>query len=84
MADQSVTITLSGADAERLGKLLEAGGFESAEAVVSDALVELQAASLSLEDWLSSVVGPEYDAYCANPSDTLSLDDARRRLGFDS
>jgi Arc/MetJ-type ribon-helix-helix transcriptional regulator len=52
LADDTHKRILKGRDAERLTRLLKSGEYESAEAAVGEALAELEASALPIEDWL--------------------------------
>lgn len=81
MADQTYTLTISGEDAQRLSRLVESGKYETPEAAVAEALAELEfPADTTLDGWLTSVVAKRYDAYIADPSRGVSLEEARMRL----
>ena len=81
MGDATTTLTLSGDDAERLARIVKSGGYATAEAAVAEALAALEeSSSPSLDNWLREVVGERYDAYAADPSRGVPLDEARRRL----
>lgn len=81
MSKNVTTLTLSGRDAERLDRIVQSGGFQSAEAAVSEALSYLEdSSSPELDAWLREVVTQRYDDYVADPSKTMSLEEARRRL----
>jgi Arc/MetJ-type ribon-helix-helix transcriptional regulator len=81
MKQQSTTLTLTGKDTERLDRLVRDGGYPSREAAVSDALIALEdASSPDLDNWLRTVVAARFDDHVADPSRTMSLEEARRRL----
>jgi Arc/MetJ-type ribon-helix-helix transcriptional regulator len=81
MTKHTRTLTLSGSDAERLDRLVESGGYSSWEAAVSEALAVLEdSASPELDAWLREVVAARFDDHIANPSRTISLEEARHRL----
>lgn len=48
--------------------------------VIRDGLRALQARDQPVERWLRNEVVPAYDAYCADPSRGIPLDDARAGL----
>ena len=81
MTQHSATLTLSGKDAERLDRLVRDGGYASREAAFSDALTALEdSSSPELDEWLRTVVAARFDDHIADPSKTMSLEEARRRL----
>jgi Arc/MetJ-type ribon-helix-helix transcriptional regulator len=81
MADQTLTLILTGADAERLARLMKSGNYTSAEDAVSEALAALEdAAGPVLDAWLQEVVANRVDAHDAGPARGIPLDEARRRV----
>ena len=81
MTDPTLTLTLTGADAERLTRLMESGNYASAEDTVSEALAALEeAADPVLDAWLQEVVADRFDAHAADPARGVPLDVARRRV----
>ncbi len=81
MTDETFTLTITGDDAERLARLVQSGQYASPEAAVADALAELEGGVESeIDGWLKSTVATRYDAFKADPSRGVSLEQARRRL----
>jgi Arc/MetJ-type ribon-helix-helix transcriptional regulator len=81
MTKHTTTLTLSGRDAERLDRIVQSGGYPNREAAVSDALTALEdSSSPELDEWLRTVVAARFDDHVADPSRTISLEEARRRL----
>jgi len=81
MTKHTTTLTLSGSDAERLDRIVQSGGYPNREAAVSDALTALEdSSSPELDEWLRTVVAARFDDHVADPSRTISLEEARRRL----
>jgi hypothetical protein len=81
MSDHTYKLTISGEDAERLGRLVESGQYPSPEAAVADALAELEGgADPAVEAWLKTTVAARYDAFMADPSRAVPAGEARKRL----
>ncbi len=81
MADQTLNVTLTGDDAERLGRIMRSGGYETYEAVVGDALASLEACSgASIVRWLQDIVAKRVDAHHADTSRRVPFEEARRRV----
>jgi Arc/MetJ-type ribon-helix-helix transcriptional regulator len=81
MPARSISITLNGDDAERLGRLMRSGDYKTYEAAVGEALSSLEASSdPSTEHWLRTVVAERFDAYQADPTRGVGIDEARRRI----
>lgn len=81
MPEPTTTLTLSGADAERLARIVKSGGYASPEAAVADALATLEDSSdPALDAWLRDVVAQRCDANAADPTRNIPLDEAHRRL----
>jgi Arc/MetJ-type ribon-helix-helix transcriptional regulator len=84
-AEKTFTITLP----ENLARLVEAkvssGAYATPSDVILDGLRELEAQAFdhdldvrspALDRWLLDAVAPAYDAYHADPSSAVSIDDA--------
>lgn len=81
MADATLTLTLTGDDAERLARIMKSGSYATAEAAVREALNSFEGlADPALDVWLHNVVAQRFDAMEADPSRGVPLDEARRRL----
>ncbi len=81
MADQTLNVTLTGDDAERLGRIMRSGGYETYEAVVGDALASFEASSgASIDRWLRDIVAKRVDTHEADPSRRMPFAEARRRV----
>jgi hypothetical protein len=81
MSDRTLTLTLTGDDAERLARVMERGNFTTAEEAVGEALAALEElADPILDVWLQDVVAARIDAHAATPSRSVRLEDARRRV----
>ncbi len=81
MSDPTLTLTLTGSDAQRLSRLMDAGRYETPEAAVGDALEALEnGQDPALEAWLHGEIARRFDAYKGDPSRGVTLEEARRRL----
>jgi Putative addiction module component len=81
MTKHSTTVTLTGSDAERLARIVKQGGYATPEAAISEALAALdEEPSPELDEWLRTVVASRLDDHVADPTRTISLEEARRRL----
>ena len=59
---------------------VQAGEYASESEVIRDGLRALIARDRAVENWLTSQVGPAYDALKADPSRAVTADQVRARL----
>jgi hypothetical protein len=79
--EPTLSLTLTGDAAERLGRIMRAGDYPSYEALVDAALAYLETSSeASIEGWLHDVVAKRFDARQAEPSAGVQFAEARRRV----
>jgi len=77
---QQLSITLPNEMAEIVKAKVRAGEYASESEVIRDGLRALLARDRAIENWLSSQIGPAYDALQADPSRGVDADHVRARL----
>lgn len=75
-AARKITVELSSQAAELIDRKLERGEFSSASEIIDEGLQALRQREIDEDDWLRKEVLPAYDAYLANPSDVIPIDEA--------
>ena len=79
-ANRQLNITLPAEIAEMVERKVRSGDFATESEVVVEGLKNLQARDAVFERWLVEQAAPAYDAYRANPSDVISLEDVFAEL----
>jgi len=74
-----LTITLKGAAAEKLRRLVADGRYAQAEDAVADAIDALDAGA-DLDDWLKQTVAARAEAHAADPARALTPAQVRAAL----
>ena len=77
---QQISITLPNDMANVVKSKVQAGEYASESEVIRDGLRALIARDRAVENWLTSQVGPAYDALKADPSRAVTADQVRARL----
>ena len=77
---QQMSITLPKDMADVVKTKVRNGEYASESEVIRDGLRVLMARDRAVESWLSSQVGPAYDALKADPSRAVTADQVRARL----
>ena len=77
---QSLSITLPHEMAQMVKAKVSSGEYATESEVIRDGLRSLTARDAAVEKWLREEVVPTYDAVLANPSLTVSAEEAWRRL----
>jgi len=76
-----LTVTLTGAAAAKLRKLMAEEGYARAEDAVEGALDALDASRApELDAWLRETIGARADAFAADPGRTMTPDQVREAL----
>lgn len=78
---QQFSVTLTNEMAALVRARVASGEYASESEVIREGLRALGARERALEDWLRQQAAPAYDAYRADPSRGLSLEDVRASLG---
>lgn len=78
---QQFSVTLPNEMAALVRAKVASGEYASESEVIREGLRALSARERALEDWLRQQAAPAYDAYRADPSRGLSLEDVRASLG---
>ena len=78
---QQFSVTLPNEMAARVRAKVASGEYASESEVIRDGLRALQARDRALEDWLVQQALPAHDAYRADPSRGLSIDEVRASIG---
>ncbi|QTH22471.1 type II toxin-antitoxin system ParD family antitoxin [Rhizorhabdus wittichii] len=74
---QQFSVTLPNEMAAQVRAKVTSGEYASESEVIRDGLRALQARDRAVEHWLSNEVVPAFDAYQADPSRGIPLDDVR-------
>jgi putative addiction module CopG family antidote len=77
---QQMSITLPNEMADAVRAKVKAGEYASESEVIRDGLRALLVRDRAVDHWLSSQVGPAYDALKADPSRTVTADQVRAQL----
>ncbi|MFH1793892.1 MAG: type II toxin-antitoxin system ParD family antitoxin [Pseudomonadota bacterium] len=77
---QQLSITLPTEMAQKVKAKVASGDYASESEVIREGLRALDERDAVVEKWLREEVVPTYDAWKANPDDTLSLDEVFQRL----
>lgn len=77
---QQMSITLPIEMANKVKAKVASGDYASESEVIREGLRALDERDAVVEKWLRDEVAPTYDAYKANPDQTLSLDEVYERL----
>ena len=77
---QQMSITLPKDMADVVKSKVRSGEYASESEVIRDGLRVLMARDRAVESWLSSHVGPAYDALKADPARAVTADQVRARL----
>ena len=77
---QQFSVTLPNDMAAQVRAKVASGEYASESEVIRDGLRALQARDRAVEQWLRNEVAPAYDAYKADPSRGIPLDDVRAGL----
>ena len=78
---QQFSVTLPNEMAALVKSKVASGEYASESEVIRDGLRALSARERAVDDWLRQRALPSYDAYCADPSKGLSLDEVRATVG---
>jgi putative addiction module CopG family antidote len=77
---QQFSVTLPNEMASQVRARVASGDYASESEVIREGLRALQARDRAIDQWLRQDIAPAYDAYKANPDQTVSLDDVRSGL----
>jgi antitoxin ParD1/3/4 len=77
---QQLSITLPNEMADAVKTKVRMGEYATESEVIRDGLRALLARDRAVESWLSSQVGPAYDALKADPSRAVTAEQVRARL----
>ena len=77
---RQLSITLPTEMAQKVKAKVASGDYASESEVIREGLRALDERDAVVEKWLREEVVPTYDAWKANPGDTLSLDEVFQRL----
>ena len=77
---QQLSVTLPNEMAAQVKAKVASGEYASESEVIRDGLRALHARDRAVEAWLRNEVVPAYDAFKADPSGGLSVDDLRAAL----
>ena len=78
---QQFSVTLPNEMAATVRAKVASGEYASESEVIREGLRALNARERALNDWLTQQALPSYDAYRADPSKGLSLDEVRATVG---
>jgi antitoxin ParD1/3/4 len=78
---QQFSVTLPNEMAALVKAKVASGEYASESEVIRDGLRALNARERAVDDWLRQQALPSYDAYRADPSKGLSLDEVRATVG---
>lgn len=78
---QQFSVTLPHEMAALVKAKVASGEYASESEVIRDGLRALNARERAVDDWLRQQALPSYDAYHADPSKGLSLDEVRATVG---
>lgn len=77
---QQFSVTLPNEMAAQVRAKVASGEYASESEVIRDGLRALQARERAVESWLRNEALPAYDAYKADPSRAVTLDEVREGL----
>ncbi|EQB11783.1 type II toxin-antitoxin system ParD family antitoxin [Sphingobium lactosutens] len=77
---QQFSVTLPNEMAAQVRARVASGEYASESEVIRDGLRALQARDRAVDSWLRNEVAPAYDAYRADPSRGIPLEDVRSGL----
>lgn len=77
---QQFSVTLPNEMAAQVRAKVASGEYASESEVIRDGLRALQARDRAVEHWLRNEIVPAYDAYRADPTRGLTLDEVRAGL----
>ena len=78
---KQMSVTLPHEMAALVRDKVSSGEYASESEVIREGLRALGARDRALDDWLRRQVAPAYDAYRADPSRGISLEDVRAGIG---
>ncbi len=78
---QQFSVTLPNEMAALVRSKVASGEYASESEVIRDGLRALHARERAIDDWLRQSALPAYDAYRADPSCGIPLDDVRASIG---
>jgi putative addiction module CopG family antidote len=78
---RQLSVTLPNEMAAQVRAKVASGEYASESEVIREGLRALNARDRALDDWLRAQALPAYDAYRADPSRGLSLDEVRAGIG---
>lgn len=78
---QQFSVTLPNEMAALVRAKVASGEYASESEVIREGIRALNARERALDDWLRSQALPSYDAYRADPSRGIALEDVRTNLG---
>jgi putative addiction module CopG family antidote len=78
---QQFSVTLPNEMAATVRAKVASGEYASESEVIREGLRALNARERALEDWLTRQALPSYDAYRADPSTGIPLDEVRKTIG---
>jgi len=78
---QQFSVTLPNEMAALVRAKVASGEYASESEVIRDGLRALNARERAVDDWLRQQALPSYDAYRADPSTGISLDEVRATVG---
>ena len=77
---RQLSVTLPNEMAAEVRARVMSGEYASESEVIRDGLRALQARERAVDSWLRNEILPAYEAYQADPSDGVSLDEVRADL----
>lgn len=78
---RQLSVTLPNEMAAQVRAKVESGEYASESEVIREGLRALNARDRALDDWLRQQALPAYDAYRADPSRGMSLEEVRASIG---
>lgn len=78
---QQFSVTLPNEIAAQVRARVASGEYASESEVIRDGLRALNARERAVDDWLRQQALPAYDAYLADPSVAIPLEDVRKTIG---
>jgi antitoxin ParD1/3/4 len=78
---RQLSVTLPNEMAAQVRAKVESGEYASESEVIREGLRALNARDRALDDWLRQQALPAYDAYRADPSRGMSLEQVRASIG---
>jgi antitoxin ParD1/3/4 len=79
-APKEIQITIPADLAARLKDKMETGRYSSESDVIAESLSALHEREAEIESWLVNDVGPAYDRWMADPTRTVSINEAFESL----